>query len=33
MGTFIVDISGSLFKKKLSKNGEVLSSVSALDKM
>lgn len=33
MGTFIVDISGSLFKKKLSRTGEVLSSVSALDRM
>lgn len=31
MGTHIVDISGSLFKKKLSKTGEVLSSTSALD--
>jgi hypothetical protein len=31
MGTHTVDIAGSLFKKKLSKTGEVLSSVSALD--
>jgi len=31
MGTHTVDIAGSLFKKKISKTGEVLSSVSALD--
>jgi hypothetical protein len=31
MGTHIVDISGSLFKKKLSREGQVLSSASALD--
>ena len=33
MGTHIVDISGSLFKKKLSSAGDVLSSVSALDQV
>lgn len=33
MGTHVVDIAGSLFKKKISKTGEVLSSMSALDKM
>jgi hypothetical protein len=33
MGTHIVDISGSLFKKKLSKDGEVLSQTSALDQV
>jgi hypothetical protein len=33
MGTHTVDIAGSLFKKKLSKTGEVLSSVSALDQV
>ena len=33
MGTHIVDISGSLFKKKLSKNGEVVSSISMLDQI
>ena len=33
MGTHVVDISGSLFKKKLSKEGEVLSSTSALDQI
>jgi len=33
MGTHIVDISGSLFKKKLSKTGEVLSQTSALDQV
>ena len=31
MGTHIVDISGSLFKKKLAMTGNVVSSVSALD--
>ena len=31
MGTHVVDISGSLFKKKLTKTGEVLSQVSMLD--
>ena len=31
MGTHVVDIAGSLFKKKLSKDGEVLSSISALE--
>ena len=33
MGTHTVDIAGSLFKKKLSKTGGVLSSVSALDQV
>lgn len=33
MGTHIVDMSGSLFKKKLSKNGEVLSQTSMLDQI
>lgn len=33
MGTHIVDMSGSLFKKKLSKNGEVLSQTSMLDQV
>lgn len=31
MGTHIVDISGSLFKKKITKDGEFLSQVSMLD--
>ena len=31
MGTHVVDIAGSLFKKKISKDGEVLSSVSMLE--
>ena len=31
MGTHIVDISGSLFKKKLNRDGQVLSSSSALE--
>lgn len=33
MGTHIVDISGSLFKKKLNSNGEVISQVSMLDNL
>ena len=33
MGTHVVDIAGSLFKKKLNKNGEVLSSMSALEQI
>ena len=33
MGTHTVDSAGSLFKKKLSKTGGVLSSVSALDQV
>jgi hypothetical protein len=33
MGTHVVDISGSLFKKKITKNGEIVSSVSALDQI
>lgn len=31
MGTHIVDISGSLFKKRLSQEGKVLSQTSMLD--
>jgi hypothetical protein len=33
MGTHVVDIAGSLFKKKLSKGGEVISQTSALDQV
>jgi hypothetical protein len=33
MGTHVVDIAGSLFKKKISKNGDVLSTTSALDQV
>lgn len=31
MGTHIVDISGSLFKKRITKSGEFLSETSMLD--
>jgi hypothetical protein len=33
MGTHIVDISGSLYKKRLSERGEILSQTSMLDNM
>jgi hypothetical protein len=33
MGTHIVDIAGSLFKKKLAKDGSVISQVSMLDQI
>ena len=33
MGTHVVDMTGSLFKKKISKTGEVLSVTSALESM
>ena len=33
MGTHVVDIGGSLFKKKISQDGEVISQTSALDQV
>ena len=33
MGTHVVDIAGSLFKKKISQDGEVISQTSALDQI
>ena len=32
MGTHVVDIGGSLYKKRLGSNGEFLSQISALEK-
>lgn len=33
MGTHVVDIAGSLFKKKISQDGSVISQTSALDQI
>jgi len=33
MGTHVVDIAGSLFKKKIDKDGNVISQTSALDQI
>jgi hypothetical protein len=33
MGTHVVDIAGSLFKRRLNHKGEILSEISMLDKL